>query len=1093
MIRSCWIGVAVVLGLLPGLFAADAPSIWKEDAALRAVQLVPSRSGLLIWAVGDLGSIWHSADAGDSWSLQAAPTDAALQSVCFVSPQLGWAVGSGTQPFTGLGYGVVLKTTDGGRSWTSSQPERGAQKPKTIGKKSTTAVILDQPQHNAPLPPLRFVKFFNRDEGIAVGEASAAFPTGVLFSMDGGDTWEPAKGPASNGWLSADFREPDHGIVVGDRGRISVTSDLQVIRSRQERQSLRGIRAVDFADGLNAWAVGDGGTVLRSTNGGVSWEAPPKSLPPELGVFTDFQTVFAHDSLVWVAGSPGGRIWHSSDEGQHWVAQPTGITTPLHALSFVNERIGVAVGAFGCVLKTDDGGATWLKVRAGNRRAALMSWHARPERVPFNAIAKYAGENSYRAVSVIAPRWESLNERDGAGPLERRANDALLKAGAQGAEIGWRLPISLPEVDRSVDQLTAEWQKQTEGRMVEIVLSDFVAQLRQWRPSVVVLDRFAADDAVGQLVTSAAVRAITAAADATRYPEHERWAGLGPWRVERVCWQMSSRDAAPIIVDPFETLPRLKTTTHHAATSARSMLFPTIERLPQRESFEVDREQSSRAIQTVSATTDDSLIEPVALRDLFAGLSIAANSEARRAMLPLSEQDIDLHRESAIRQRNFRGIVDRHLDQPERAAGLLAQLRGTLQGLPRSQAALQLVQLADDHRRRGQWDLAEATQIEIVNQYPAEPVAAEAMLWLMRFWSSEEMSWQRSRQVSLQAGRVTTDRNALLTKLSQLVEASGQYLDDPLQVARDTKFDPKRETTTLSSNPSQDAARWRDETEKVWSQQAVALARLIRQQNRSLFDSPEVQYPLGAALRRAGMNAALMQLIQTDTKSPLTQLISKETLLAEATNEPAPTQFAVCRRTATRPHLDGLLSDDCWRTAKEIRLAADRRSPTEFNGSYPFVMLSYDDQHLYIGASLPRAEGTPSDGPQYGGRKHDADLTGFDRLTLAFDTNRDLATSYQIHIDQRGQLAEQCWEDPRWNPRLFVAVHAEPSHWRLEMAVPFAELVANAPKSASIWALSIRRTIPLTGIESWPVDAETASNRDSREINLTRAGTLQFK
>lgn len=1070
--------------------AAETSHPWHDDAALHAVQFVGSRSG---WAVGDHGVVWRTEDGGQTWSLQKTPTDASLHGVCFLTNQMGWVVGSGTQPFTGLGYGVILKTVDGGRTWTDGN-KTASKKPKTFGKKSSTAVVLDQPKSTDHLPPLRFIKFFGTEEGIAIGEATAAFPTGCLSTTDGGETWEPMKGEPSVGWLAADFREIEHGILVGDRGRLAVANDFEVVRTRNDRRSLRGVRAVDFADGLNAWAVGDGGLVLKTSNGGVSWEAPAKPLPQEVSVFTDFKAVTTRGPKVWIAGSPGGRVWHSPDAGRSWVAQPTGQALPLHALAFVSEQVGFAVGAFGTILRSDDGGESWTAMRGESRRAAMLSLHARPERVPFNALTKYAGENGYRAVSVIAPRWETLSDRDSSGPLERRANDALLAVGGQSAELGWRLPVTLPEVDRSVDRLTEEWQKQTEGRMVEIVMSDFVAKLRQWRPSVVVLDQPSAGDAVGQLVFAAAKRAINEAADPTRYPEHDQLAGLSSWRVERVCVQIDSQDSARIIIDPYEPLPRLNSTVHQLATSGRSMLFPTFQRVPQRESFSLGLEpgRSSSTTTTADVVTnattksdDDVTIQLASAREFWTGLSLPANSDARRSLLPMPEHELEKQREAATRQRNFRGIVDRYLDQPDRAAQLLGELRGALQNLPRSQAALQLVQLADDHRRRGQWELAEAVQIEIINRYPDEPAAAEAMLWLLRFWSSEEMSYQRSRKVDLKAGQVTTDRNALLNKLQQLVEVAGQQVDDPLRVARETMPDLKNDVTSLSALPSQDAAQWRQSAERVWLMQAVQLARLIRQRNRSLFDTPQVQFPLASALRRTGMNTAMMQLVQDDPSSPLAGLLSKETMLAQASGEQLPTQFAVCSRATARPHLDGVLSDDCWRGAKEIRLVADSRTPTEFNGSYPFVLLTYDAQFLYVGANIPRAEGVPTDGPQYAGRKHDADLSGFDRLDIALDVNRDFATSYHIQVDQRGHVSEQCWEDPHWNPKLFVAVDSEKNHWRMELAIPFSEFLSTAPNSESSWAVSITRTIPLIATEAWPARKEATS--------IAEPGVVRFR
>ncbi len=1071
LIRSTFCIVVVVLLAAPcaaqskpassrGAAINARPAPQQDDATLHAVQFVGSRTG---WAAGDHGTVWKSDDGGQSWSLLPTPTSASLRSLCFLTAQVGWVAGRSTQAFTGVGAGVLLRTADGGRSW-------------------------EEPVEN--LPPLNYVRFFGTDDGIAVGEASPQFPTGVLVTHDGGDSWEAVEGEQSAGWLAADFFELEHGIVAGDRGRLTFAADLNVVKPRNDRRSLRSVRAVDLADGLNGWAVGDGGLVLKTGNGGVSWESPPKEFPQELSTFADFRAVAAKGSKVWLTGSPGGRIWSSLDAGHHWTMQATGQTSPLHALCFQSEDNGWAVGTFGTILRTVDGGQTWETARAGSRRAALLSIHARPERLPFNALAKYSNEQGFRSVAIVLPKWELAGDRESLGPFERRANDALLAVGGNEASLGWRLPIALPELDRNLDRLTEEWQKQTEGRLVDVVLSSLVAELRQWRPSVVVIDQPAADDAVGKLVFEAVQRAIPVAADPTRFLEHEQLGGLAAWKVERVFVQVDPKDAGRVIVDPFEVLPRLNSTVHQSAMSGRSMLFPTFKQAPRRESF------------NVLAESPDDRFQLVAAREFWTGIAIAAGSDARRELRPWDEKDFEKQRQLATQQRNFRGIVDQYLDDPVRANSMIAELRNSVAGLTKSQAALQHMQLADDFRRRSNWDLAEATLIEVVNQYQSEPIAAEAMLWLLRLWSSEEVSWQRSRHVSITAGRQTTDRNAILEKMHKLAEAVGQPQDDPLRIARETTVDPRKDVKTIESSPTQDVGQQRSLVERNWQLQAVQMARILRQRHPRLYESPLVQFPLASALRQCGQlrlaDSILRKFAQVKTggdpelseagatgfKNPLMQRAAAELWMTTPADE-IPRTFTAAKLASVRPHLDGVLSDDCWREARELRLTSGSTTSTDVEANYPFALLSYDEQFLYIAASLPRLPGTPTDGPNYPGRTHDADLSGFDRITVQLDVNRDYATSYAIHVDQRGQVAEQCWEDARWNPKLFVAVEGEAKHWRLEMAIPFSELTATPPRQRGSWAISINRTTPLVGTASWP-----ASASDSTEPPF---GLVQFR
>ena len=93
-----------------------------------------------------------------------------------------------------------------------------------------------------------------------------------------------------------------------------------------------------------------------------------------------------------------------------------------------------------------------------------------------------------------------------------------------------------------------------------------------------------------------------------------------------------------------------------------------------------------------------------------------------------------------------------------------------------------------------------------------------------------------------------------------------------------------------------------------------------------------------------------------------------------------------------------------------------------------------------------------------GGEQFLATLEG--ELTL-------LAASAEVALDQRGHVAESLWGDPAWNPQMSVAVDASDSRWRLEAAIPMSDLVKTPPKQKSVWAVSMTRTMPQVGWQSW--------------------------
>ncbi|MBC8290748.1 MAG: hypothetical protein H8E37_10575 [Planctomycetes bacterium] len=791
---------------------------WQDDAALHDVKFIGRKVG---WAVGDHGTVWATDDGGESWRRIPVPVGSSLRSICFwqkegaSSQRIAWIAGRDTEPYTRIGFGTLLKTVDGGKTW------------KQMGFR---------------LPPLNYVRFFGGEQGIAVGEATNEFPTGVFLTDDGGETWQPAAGKKTTGWHTAAFTEFHDGVVAGPRGRISLVAGSNVAEPRFDPNSLRSIRALTMVDGFSGWAVGDGALALRTTNGAVTWEPPETALPRQLARFMDFRAVASIGGKVWVAGSPGSVVWHSPDQGKTWQAQKTAHRQPIHALHFSSQTHGWAVGALGIIQRTTDGGRTWKIVRGGDRRTAVLTIHSRPDQVPFGMLSKYGGEGGFRSVVTVMPRLENGDGFSSGFELERQLQDAVTQVGGSGARLGWRLPIALPELDADRDALTREWQKHTENQLVEVVVSDLVAQIRMWRPSVVVVDELGKNDAATELIQGAVRRAVRDAADSNTWIEHRQFAGLDAWKTEAVFERTRTSQTGQVSIRPYSVLARQAATVESFSERGRSRLLPT-----------VDYRASTEFYSTL--TTSRQRFQLVSQRDIFSGISIPPASPARRPALPYDAAVSEEYARLATKQKHFRGIAERFVDHPVKAAQMLAEVRDVVGELPRQEAAMQLTQLASDYRQRGNWELAEATLIELINLYPDQPIAGDAMLWLLHFWGSQEMAWHRSRNVDLKAGRSTTNRAELQKTLSRLVKESGRVNDDPVKLASELSVDPLANLQRIATRESQDPGSWRNATTHYWRQQSLQMARLIQRRFPRAFQTQDVEWPLASALRRTGMPA----------------------------------------------------------------------------------------------------------------------------------------------------------------------------------------------------------------------------------------------
>ncbi len=188
------------------------------------------------------------------------------------------------------------------------------------------------------------------------GGAIAGQRGSVLMTSDGGTTWTAAHAP-----LGA----PDlHGIAIPASGKLVAVGDGAIWRrdgswsaANMPTGFAAVLRSVAFADANNGWAVGDGATILRTTDGGEHWSA--QAAPA--GVGEDIRAVhFASATKGWAVGATG-RILATTDGGATWAAQssPDGLDLDLYAVRFADANNGLAVGAGAAILATADGGATW--------------------------------------------------------------------------------------------------------------------------------------------------------------------------------------------------------------------------------------------------------------------------------------------------------------------------------------------------------------------------------------------------------------------------------------------------------------------------------------------------------------------------------------------------------------------------------------------------------------------------------------------------------------------------------------------------------------------------------------------------------------
>lgn len=136
--------------------------------------------------------------------------------------------------------------------------------------------------------------------------------------------------------------------------------DMQMSKWLHQSPQGNTLRYVEIFDANNIYALGDKGTFMKSSDGGVSWYFHHKaSRTTATGVSYYIYDAHFFDMNTGVAVGAGG-VTRTTNAGATWDTVYT--TGTLYQVYFVNNLIGFAVGTSAVeVIKTTDGGLTWTR------------------------------------------------------------------------------------------------------------------------------------------------------------------------------------------------------------------------------------------------------------------------------------------------------------------------------------------------------------------------------------------------------------------------------------------------------------------------------------------------------------------------------------------------------------------------------------------------------------------------------------------------------------------------------------------------------------------------------------------------------------
>lgn len=330
-----------------GLIAtADGGKTWRGvrigpggEQFLGIDHFVSPREGFVTTRQGTYTALVRTEDGGATWTQVHPPLTPARSFTSggpfiplqFFDAQNGSAAG------TVLDMGAVLKTADGGRTWTQIASLRDER---------VLALRWSDPQHGWALTE-RWVN--DRTE------------RSLVRTADGGATWSrvAAAGNAEEVYGAISFVDALTGFVGTNRGRLLATRDGgQTFAAVAAEESRRG--DYQFVDAQHGWAV-RAGQIEATADGGRSWA------PVSLG-FRVWQYHLLSGGNAWVVaadcqtGECKPALFSTANGGQTWTRYDLGAIRPTAAAAADTTHVWLEDEA-GHLYATADGGRSWTQLQ----------------------------------------------------------------------------------------------------------------------------------------------------------------------------------------------------------------------------------------------------------------------------------------------------------------------------------------------------------------------------------------------------------------------------------------------------------------------------------------------------------------------------------------------------------------------------------------------------------------------------------------------------------------------------------------------------------------------------------------------------------
>lgn len=305
---------------------------------------------------GAYGTILRSTNAGLSWSGTTTSTNRWFYSISFGDASTGFASGD---------YGNIYKTTNGGSSWTAYGTSTSefqyaiqafnANDIISVGNKGT---IIKSYNSGVNWSDLSFgfrntmfsIDFSDLNNGMSCGAQGT-----VAVTSDGGGSWQRVQAASDNAYLNQiEIAGPGASYCVGEEGLIIKSVNGGNNWTELSSGVFTGLYSSFFFDENTGWICGDSGKLILTTNGGNTFN----NIDSKSNRYIS-DIYFINPNTGWYA-SGEKKIYKTTNGGNDWFTpDSTVFSGGVGAVQFVNAHTGIAFTFDNKILITSNGGTNW--------------------------------------------------------------------------------------------------------------------------------------------------------------------------------------------------------------------------------------------------------------------------------------------------------------------------------------------------------------------------------------------------------------------------------------------------------------------------------------------------------------------------------------------------------------------------------------------------------------------------------------------------------------------------------------------------------------------------------------------------------------